>query len=528
MTSHAASTIDLAATPDFLVGEACVRPSTREIEARGQRVAIEPRVMQVLVLLAERRGETVSRDDMIARCWDGVVVGEDAIQRCIGRLRKVAEITGGFEIETLSRIGYRLQELPAPGAGARGDAGARGARPSIVVLDFKLFTPSDRDSLFAEALAEDVSGALSLNRDLLVIARSVGASLPCCRARDARRIEQELGVRYFAEGTLRRYDGGLRVTVQLTETKSGRILWTHKADVADASLGAPSDDLVVDLAGRISAVIMRNETDRAWRKPSDLTAWEAVVRATAAYQRIDLQNLPQAIAEARKAIAIDPNYGAAHATLANALAATYEVGGGMEEELARASWEHVERALALDPEDPSVLACAANALSMLKRADEALPIILRAVELAPTHAFAHLYLARIYLRLRRAEDALAALAEHERLAPQCPWHYFVAFNKALGHFMAGRLDQAERELERSIVTNPNYPYSWLSKSILCMLQGRPEEASKAAARLQRLEGADSLPLQLARIAHSYPDQAAREMLQGLVGAAWRGAQTGAD
>lgn len=70
--------------------------------------------MQVLVYLAQRRGETVTRDDLIAGCWRGVVVGEDAIQRCIGRLRKTAATVGGFEIQTLNRLGYRLREVSTP------------------------------------------------------------------------------------------------------------------------------------------------------------------------------------------------------------------------------------------------------------------------------------------------------------------------------------------------------------------------------------------------------------------------------
>ena len=72
---------------------------------------LEPRVMQVLVALARVKGEILSRDDLIESCWDGVVVGEDAINRCIGRLRKAAEASGNeFSIETVPRVGYRLKE----------------------------------------------------------------------------------------------------------------------------------------------------------------------------------------------------------------------------------------------------------------------------------------------------------------------------------------------------------------------------------------------------------------------------------
>jgi hypothetical protein len=51
---------------------------------------------------------------LIESCWGGRIVGEDAINRCIGRLRRLAEtFDGGFSIETLARVGYRLNEAAA-------------------------------------------------------------------------------------------------------------------------------------------------------------------------------------------------------------------------------------------------------------------------------------------------------------------------------------------------------------------------------------------------------------------------------
>src|SRR5262245_20388562 len=106
--------IDLATEPSFPLGPHVVHPSTREIATGGDRQTLEPRVMQVLVALAQQRGATASKDRLIERCWGGVIVGEDSIQRCIGRLRKTGETIGGFEIETLTRVGYRLHAGLAP------------------------------------------------------------------------------------------------------------------------------------------------------------------------------------------------------------------------------------------------------------------------------------------------------------------------------------------------------------------------------------------------------------------------------
>ena len=117
--------VNLARESDFSLGALAVSPSSREVARGDWREALEPRVMQVLVALYQADGAVVSRDDLIARCWEGRVVGEDAINRAIGRLRRLSESDGGasFEIETIPRVGYRLKTgaaaaSPAPPAAA--------------------------------------------------------------------------------------------------------------------------------------------------------------------------------------------------------------------------------------------------------------------------------------------------------------------------------------------------------------------------------------------------------------------------
>jgi DNA-binding winged helix-turn-helix (wHTH) protein/dienelactone hydrolase len=107
---QAPTSVDLAEEPDFTLGGLQVRPSLREVVDGDEREVLEPRVMQVLVALARRRGQVVSRDQLIEVCWAGRVVGEDAINRCIARVRRLAEAHRGFSIETIPRVGYRLTE----------------------------------------------------------------------------------------------------------------------------------------------------------------------------------------------------------------------------------------------------------------------------------------------------------------------------------------------------------------------------------------------------------------------------------
>lgn len=102
--------IVLARERPFRLGAVTVRPAAREIRGPRGREVLEPRVMEVLVALARARGETVTRDDLIASCWDGRVVGEDAITRVISRLRRHSEGVGrdGWTMETVTKVGYRL------------------------------------------------------------------------------------------------------------------------------------------------------------------------------------------------------------------------------------------------------------------------------------------------------------------------------------------------------------------------------------------------------------------------------------
>src|SRR5579872_291409 len=95
-----------------------VRPSNRMLEHGANREVLEPRVMQVLVALVQARWMVVSRDDLVRRCWDSRAVSEDAINRCIARLRRIAEGDDSrlFTIDTIPRVGYRLiaAETPLP------------------------------------------------------------------------------------------------------------------------------------------------------------------------------------------------------------------------------------------------------------------------------------------------------------------------------------------------------------------------------------------------------------------------------
>jgi Tol biopolymer transport system component/DNA-binding winged helix-turn-helix (wHTH) protein len=107
-----------------------VDPSLNRITtASGETVQIEPKVMQVLVALAERPGDVVTRDELMARVWNGVFVTDDALHRAIRELRRVFddEADAPTVIETIRKRGYRL--IAPVGAAENPPAAQRSASP---------------------------------------------------------------------------------------------------------------------------------------------------------------------------------------------------------------------------------------------------------------------------------------------------------------------------------------------------------------------------------------------------------------
>jgi len=160
--------VDLAHEPDFALGGIEVRPSVRQIAGEGWQETIDRRVMQVLVALARVRGRVVSRDDLIESCWDGVIVGDEAINRCISRLRKAAEASGNaFSIETLSRVGYRLKVAEPVSSGSEGIGSEAVAAVAAVPL------PAEPSPAIVPAAAEPAPTTQRLPRSWWVAAVAI-------------------------------------------------------------------------------------------------------------------------------------------------------------------------------------------------------------------------------------------------------------------------------------------------------------------------------------------------------------------
>jgi DNA-binding winged helix-turn-helix (wHTH) protein/TolB-like protein len=271
--------IDLTRLEPFALGPLQICPAVREVVAGGERELIEPRVMQVLVALARRAGEVVSRDELITQCWAGRVVGDDAINRCVGRIRRLAETHGGFTLETLPRIGYRLNPIaiaaPADPMPIMADPSPR--KPflrvailiavtvliaavaawkfwpqpaprtfTIAVLPFTPLYEGANAQNLGDSIAAGIADMLSGYR-LDVVSPTKSFQF---RGADKSRAPQALGADFVIDGEIRREQGRYLVAIRIIEGASGTTLLAENLErpLSDEA------DLPENVAGRVAGL----------------------------------------------------------------------------------------------------------------------------------------------------------------------------------------------------------------------------------------------------------------------------------
>ena len=259
--------IDLAQEPAFKLASLEVHPATLEVVAGDRREQLEPRVMQVLVALARRRGEVVSRDELNELCWGGRVVGDDAVNRCIGRLRKLTKSYGGFQIETVPRVGFRL-------IAGKPFASTAGSDVLLVVLPFENLSADPEMTFFSDGVSEEIMQALSRRVGLRVIGRSSSFQF---RGADkaVARVASELNVSHILDGAVRRTGERLRLSAQLVDAATHVTLWAEQFDRPLRDIFAVQDEI----AQHVAEALNRKLAPRG-RPPSiDPESYELYLRA---------------------------------------------------------------------------------------------------------------------------------------------------------------------------------------------------------------------------------------------------------
>ncbi len=370
-----------------------------------------------------------------------------------------------------------------------------GNAPSLAVLPFANRSGLEEDEVFAIGMVEDVIDALSQGAFVRVISSAATSGFRKGAIIDLPAVGRQLGVGYILEGNVRRTGTSLRVTAQLVEASNGTILWTARFDRPLSELATLQEDLVREVAGHLDAQVYGLEMRRALRKPSDLTAWEAAMLSLHhAKQQITTANVALALDEARRAIAIAPDYGLAHAILAHLSALRYLISSPDDAAEIDRVLTTVGRALTLDPENAAVMTYVAYALNFIGRPQEALRHIDHALRVSPRMADAIHARGIACTLLDRSDEALASFETDLQAAPGAVTNQLNFAWRGVAHARAGRSAEAIQAFDRSLALYPDYPMVLAMRSVLCAQDGRLAEAQTLFARARRLEM--TLPLTL--------------------------------
>lgn len=511
--------VDLAAERDFNLGPVLVRPSIRSVAIGGDLTQIEPRVMQVLVALARAKGETVSRDTLISSCWNGVIVGDDAVSRVISRLRRLGEAAnGGFAIETIPRVGFRLtasacvvetpaEGVPVGGAGPsprkgrfpRGPAlywpaglaalslviavfafqqGASGFLRSsgrIAVLEFRSRDAPGADR-FGARLAARIRQTMSVN-DLPSVAHPDETLYRGPGMTDAAR---RSAVSYLLDGEAVIDGGDLVVHAELIDARNNLTLWSREFRRAEAESEPMLDQIATHAAYVLRCAFVTRRSQAGPLDPDTLAVFVKACDRINLYDGGRNETLQSAKAVTERA----PGFSAGWSMYAMAAARTASFSPPAEAEALRIEANAaIERALKLDRRNPEAYLARAVLTPAIGGAwlqHEAL--IRRALAADPDFADAHAMLGDLYLQSGRMQDAVDSYqraVDADPLSPMNQTNLVPAFSGLRRQAQAAAIrDQLYRVW-------PNSPRVWMHRLHNAAFPGKVEDAANVLAGIDK-------------------------------------------
>ncbi len=369
-----------------------------------------------------------------------------------------------------------------------------GKRPTLAVLPFTNRAANPDDDAFGEAIAEDISTALSRGHGLRLIAPGALASV--AGEPDVRKIGTSLGADYVMEGNVRRMGGALRVTAQLLEARSGAILWSEKFDRPGGEQMELLDQLVEDVSRHLGVQIQRIEIERAAKKPEADTPWDAMRRCWAQIPRMLPDGLRQAVGHARRAVELGPDMALAESTLGLILGLLYQRTGSLDPELLTEALQHCDRALQLDQTHPTVLVQVSTVRYYAQDWVESLHLAERAVELNHELPDALQTLAGAYTRNERYDEALALLDRADHVAPHGFMFSISLVNRCWALYGAKRIDEAVETASHILKIMPRDHTGLMMRAVYHAERGEWDAAVRDMRDLRRNYPDEELPLYL--------------------------------
>jgi adenylate cyclase len=389
-----------------------------------------------------------------------------------------------------------LKELNAIRSGSATNA-AQNLKKSIAVLPFDNIGTEKENEYFGDGLTEELIVNLSKLNEIDVVSRTTSMAYKDAK-KDTKTVGRELNVRYILEGSVRKFQDNIRITVQLIDVESDRQLWAEAykgklEDVFDIQEQVSKqivDALMLKLSPKEKVVLTRRPTLNA-------DAFDCYLRARDHLYRRTKNNVEFAIQLFQKTIELDPRYASAYAGLGEAYANLYQDYDTKEIWLDKAI-ESAFKALMYDPTLSEAYVALGLAYFSKKSIDEALESTRKAIELDSSNFIAHWILGRIYHSTDRDAEAVSLLEKAIELNPD----FYTAYTDLkMVYERLGKKDKYTEILNKLLELVPKYlskhpddARSHIYFATDLAQAGRNEEAKVEAAKALELSPGDPLML----------------------------------
>lgn len=363
---------------------------------------------------------------------------------------------------------------------------APAGQPSIAVLPFVNMSPDPENEYFADGLSEELLNVLTKVGPLHVAARTSSFAFKNSRE-DIRIIGKNLNVNTILEGSVRKSDGRVRITVQLVKVADGFHLWSETYDRTLDDIFFVQDDIARSVVKELRVALMGEEPDSATDARAKAEVAQAVkgrgenaeahrqyLRGKYFVERLTRDDVDRAVSCFRQAIDLDPLYALAWTGLSRAYAD--QAGHGWLPcadgyDLARAA---AQRALEIEPD----LAEGHMRLALIRMSHDwdwqgALSSITRALELAPGRVSILSTAAHLASNLDKMDEAISLI---RRVVALDPLSTSAHHSLGIYCYAADRLDEAADALRTALELNPRQVGLWFDYARIHLAQGLKEQA----------------------------------------------------
>jgi serine/threonine protein kinase/tetratricopeptide (TPR) repeat protein len=361
------------------------------------------------------------------------------------------------------------------------------ATKSVVVLPFKPKVPSEADKLMGVGLADVVTSRLGQIKQLSV--RPASASRRYLESNlDPRQIGAELGVEYVISGDLSHEGDRLGLELQTFSLRENKVVWK-------AAIHVKLTDIAT-LQNAIALGIQRSLTGEpsspgqmifAKRATENSEAYQLYLTGRYHWGKRSAAGFKEAIKSFDEAIRIDPKFALAYAGLADCYTLLQFYQDASAPNAYRMAKENALKALSLDDSLAEAHASLAQVMFYFERDRRgAEAAFRRAIDLNPSYATAHHWLANALTAMRRHDEAISEIKEAERLDPRSA---IIKVAVGLNYAYSRQLDRGLDECRRALELDPTSLQAHRMMRWIYQAMGRYDEAFAAYQNEKRSSGA---------------------------------------